>query len=58
VRPLDEVTVRLGLPDVLVNNAAHSLRDGYRALDAATLDDHYAVNVRGTALPWRTDQPA
>lgn len=47
---LDEVTAGLGLPDVLVNNAAHSLRDGYRALDADTLDAHYAVNLRGTAL--------
>ena len=41
---------RLGTPSILVNNAAHSTRDGYEALDAATLDAHYAVNLRGMAL--------
>lgn len=35
---------------ILVNNAAYSASDGLDALDAATLDAHYAVNVRGTAL--------
>jgi 3-oxoacyl-[acyl-carrier protein] reductase len=33
-----------------VNNAAHSARDGYEALDAATFDAHYGVNLRATAL--------
>lgn len=47
---LDAATRRLGLPTILVNNAAHSTRDGFMALDAATLDAHYAVNVRATAL--------
>src|SRR5687768_11492074 len=47
---LAEVERRLGLPTILVNNAAHSTRDGWRALDAATLDAHYAVNLRATAL--------
>jgi 3-oxoacyl-[acyl-carrier protein] reductase len=47
---LDEVTVNLGFPAVLVNNAAYSTNDGYQVLDAATLDAHYAVNLRGTAL--------
>jgi 3-oxoacyl-[acyl-carrier protein] reductase len=47
---LAEVERRLGLPTILVNNAAHSTRDGWRALDAATLDVHYAVNLRATAL--------
>ena len=47
---LDEVSRRLGQPSVLVNNAAHSTRDGFMALDAATLDAHYAVNLRTTAL--------
>jgi 3-oxoacyl-[acyl-carrier protein] reductase len=41
---------RLGPPSILVNNAAHSTRDGYESLDAATLDAHYAVNLRATAL--------
>jgi 3-oxoacyl-[acyl-carrier protein] reductase len=47
---LDEVERQLGLPTILVNNAAHSTRDGWRNLDAATLDAHYAVNLRATAL--------
>jgi 3-oxoacyl-[acyl-carrier protein] reductase len=35
---------------VLVNNAAHSARDGYAALDAATIDAHVAVNARAPML--------
>jgi 3-oxoacyl-[acyl-carrier protein] reductase len=50
VRVLDAAAERLGPPAILVNNAAHSTRDGYEALDAATLDAHYAVNVRAMAL--------
>jgi 3-oxoacyl-[acyl-carrier protein] reductase len=38
------------LPDVLVNNAVHSTRDGFELLDAAKLDAHYAVNMRATFL--------
>lgn len=49
-RLLDAATERLGPPTILVNNAAHSERDGYENLDAATLDAHYAVNLRATAL--------
>ncbi|HXS44205.1 MAG TPA: SDR family oxidoreductase [Solirubrobacteraceae bacterium] len=47
---VDEVAARLGAPLVLVNNAAHSTRDGYAALDAATIDAHLAVNVRAPML--------
>ena len=47
---LDQVESRLGPPSILVNNAAHSTRDGFEALDAATLDAHYAVNIRTAAL--------
>ena len=47
---LDEVELRLGLPSILVNNAAYSTRDGFEVLDATTLDAHYAVNMRGTFL--------
>ncbi|HEX2182098.1 MAG TPA: SDR family oxidoreductase [Rubrobacteraceae bacterium] len=47
---LDEVAESLGEPSILVNNAAYSTRDGFERLDAATLDAHYAVNVRATAL--------
>jgi 3-oxoacyl-[acyl-carrier protein] reductase len=47
---LEIVTAELGLPAILVNNAAHSTSDGYMNLDAKTLDDHYAVNMRATFL--------
>lgn len=49
-RVLDAAAKRLGPPSILVNNAAYSTRDGFEELDAATLDAHYAVNVRATAL--------
>src|SRR5919112_6284705 len=49
-RVLEAVETRLGPPSILVNNAAHSTRDDYQTLDAASLDAHYAVNVRATAL--------
>lgn len=49
-RVLDTVETRLGPASILVNNAAHSAHDDYRTLDAASLDAHYAVNVRATAL--------
>jgi 3-oxoacyl-[acyl-carrier protein] reductase len=49
-RVLDMVETRLGPPSILINNAAHSTHDDYRTLDAASLDAHYAVNVRATAL--------
>ncbi len=49
-RILDAVEANLGAPAILVNNAAYSTRDGYEALDAQTLDAHYAVNMRGTML--------
>ncbi len=48
---LDTATERLGaLPSVLVNNAAVSVNGGYAEMDAATLDAHYAVNVRAPVL--------
>ena len=50
VRILDAAERLLGAPSILVNNAAHSARDGFETLDASGLDAHYAVNVRGTAL--------
>ncbi len=60
---LNRVEERLGAPSILVNNAAHSTRDGVDGLDADLLDAHYAVNVRaalllsvGFARHWRGDQ--
>jgi 3-oxoacyl-[acyl-carrier protein] reductase len=47
---LDAVTAQLGPPRILVNNAAHSTRDGFERLDAETLDAHYAVNMRAAML--------
>ena len=47
---LDTVQTKLGFPSILVNNAAHSTRDGYLELDAKTLDKHYSVNMRSTFL--------
>ena len=47
---LDAAQEWLGLPDILVNNAAHSAHDGFELLDAAKLDAHYAVNMRSTFL--------
>ena len=49
-RLLDAANERLGPPSILVNNAAHSTRDGYENLDARALDAHYAVNLRAAAL--------
>jgi 3-oxoacyl-[acyl-carrier protein] reductase len=49
-RILNGVEERFGKPSILVNNAAYSAKDGFETLDAAALDAHYAVNVRGTAL--------
>lgn len=39
-----------GRLDILVNNAAHSESASAETLDAVGLDQHYAVNVRATAL--------
>jgi 3-oxoacyl-[acyl-carrier protein] reductase len=47
---LDAAQEWLGLPDVLINNAAHCAHDGFELLDAARLDAHYAVNMRATFL--------
>jgi 3-oxoacyl-[acyl-carrier protein] reductase len=47
---LDEAESRLGPISILVNNAAYSTNDGYEKLDAATIDAHYAVNMRAAML--------
>ena len=49
-RVLEEATGKLGVPSILVNNAAHSARDGFEHLESTTLDAHYVVNLRATAL--------
>lgn len=47
---LEAARAELGSPSVLVNNAAHSARDGYENLTAQGLDRHYAVNLRAVAM--------
>ncbi|WP_419877204.1 SDR family oxidoreductase [Brevibacillus centrosporus] len=47
---LDKAALAIGAPTILVNNAAYSTREGFELLDAATMDAHYAVNVRATCL--------
>ncbi|WP_456278634.1 SDR family oxidoreductase [Bacillus sp. AK128] len=47
---LKEATASLGNPTILINNAAHSINGGYLELDAGSLDQHYAVNMRSTFL--------
>lgn len=46
----DHVNQTLGLPTILVNNAAVSQNDGYEILNVQILDNHYAVNIRATCL--------
>jgi 3-oxoacyl-[acyl-carrier protein] reductase len=51
VQIMDEVQAHLGLPSILVNNAAHDDTNApFDQLDARTLDAYYAVNIRGTIL--------
>ncbi|WP_426273495.1 SDR family oxidoreductase [Exiguobacterium sp. R-17] len=49
----DELFARIedvGTPSILINNAAHSTMTDWRTLDAASLDQHYAVNLRAPLL--------
>lgn len=49
-RVMDLTEDVLGSPSILVNNAVHSVKADVMTLDAASLDAHYAVNVRALAL--------
>jgi 3-oxoacyl-[acyl-carrier protein] reductase len=49
-RLLVETDSRLGPISILINNAAYSTDDGFERLDAATIDAHFAVNMRATML--------
>jgi 3-oxoacyl-[acyl-carrier protein] reductase len=49
-RLFDRVEEQLGPVSILVNNAAVSLHDDLETITAKSLDAHYAVNVRATAL--------
>jgi len=47
---IDDVYGRMGSLDILVNNAAYSTHDAWDTLTEESLDRHYAVNLRGTAM--------
>ena len=49
-RLFDAVENELGMVTILVNNATYSVNVGIEGLTADSLDQHYAVNVRGMAL--------
>lgn len=41
---------KLGIPDILINNAAYSTNNTYATITASDLDNHYKVNIRATTL--------
>jgi 3-oxoacyl-[acyl-carrier protein] reductase len=48
---MEEVEVRLGMADILVNNVTHDDFDGsFERLNAGILDTYYEVNIRTTML--------
>lgn len=47
---LEAAEKALGAVSILVNNATYSTNGGYDELDAAALDAHYTVNIRGAFL--------
>ncbi|MEZ4523654.1 MAG: SDR family oxidoreductase [Thermomicrobiales bacterium] len=49
-RVIETASQWLGPATILINNAAYSTDSSWDTLDAATLDAHYAVNLRATAL--------
>jgi 3-oxoacyl-[acyl-carrier protein] reductase len=49
-RLMDIAENRLGPVSILVNNAAVSFHDSFETISAVSIDQHYAVNVRATAL--------
>ncbi len=49
-RLMHDVWARTDGIDILVNNAAYSTRDTWDSLTEESLDRHYAVNLRGTAM--------
>ncbi|PLS02373.1 SDR family oxidoreductase [Neobacillus cucumis] len=47
---INRVSVQLGYPDILINNAAYSTNNDFSTITAEELDKHYLVNVRATTL--------
>lgn len=46
----DAAEVKIGFPDVLVNNAAYSTNNDFSNLTPDELDRHYMVNIRATTF--------
>ena len=46
----DEVTARLGPPDIIVNNASMFKDDDVRTFDEALFDRHFAIHVKAPAI--------
>ena len=44
------VVKKLGVPDILINNAAVSMHVPFKEITSEMLDQHFAVNVRATGL--------
>lgn len=49
-RLMEDAWNQTGGIDILVNNAAYSTHDAWDTLTEESLDRHYAVNLRGTAM--------
>lgn len=47
---MDQVEKTMGIPSILINNATYELSTNFRNIDKNILDQHYAVNIRGTIL--------
>lgn len=47
---MTHVKSAIGFPNILINNAAHSIDSNYMNLTGKILDDHYMVNMRATFL--------
>lgn len=47
---IQTVMEKLGVPDILVNNAAYSTQNDYSNVTSDQLDKHYMVNIRATTL--------
>jgi len=47
---MDMVENKLGVPDILVNNACYSVNDNFESISTSSLDEHYKVNIRATTL--------
>jgi 3-oxoacyl-[acyl-carrier protein] reductase len=47
---LDEVVDKIGIPSILINNAAYSTSSSFKDIDNELLDKHYYINLRLTIL--------